>query len=152
MTVFRDELRRRLRASGVSPIDGAGDVFTALRRDGMRVALTSGLDRETMTVILDELRWTSLVDACIGADDVAEGRPAPFLIFRAMEATRTRSTAAVANVGDTVFDLRSAANAGVGWSFGVLTGAHRHEALAAEPHTAVVASIRDVPALLPRGG
>ena len=76
------------------------------------------------------------------------GRPAPYLIYRAMELTGTVSVATVANVGDTVLDLGAGANAGVRWNIGVWSGAHDRRALEAAPHTHLCASVADVPALL----
>ena len=39
--------------------------------------------------------------------DVAQGRPAPYMIFRAMERTGITSVAEVLNIGDTVLDIQS---------------------------------------------
>jgi len=64
------------------------------------------------------------VNAVICGDDVPLGRPAPFLIFRTMEATGVISVDRVMNVGDTVLDLQAGRNAGVGENIGVLSGAH----------------------------
>ena len=56
---------------------------------------------------------------CICADDVPAGRPAPWMIFRAMEATGVFPPAAVVKVGDTVIDIEDGRNAGA-WSVGVV--------------------------------
>ncbi len=45
----------------------------------------------------------------------------PNLIFRSMEATGASNVHRVANVGDTILDLRAGYNAGVRWNVGVLT-------------------------------
>ncbi len=60
---------------------------------------------------------------------MANGRPAPDLILLAMKMTSVLDPDRVANVGDTTLDLESAARAGVRWNIGVLSGAHRREAL-----------------------
>jgi phosphoglycolate phosphatase-like HAD superfamily hydrolase len=83
----------------------------------------------------------SCAAAVVCGDDVKQGRPAPYLIFHAMEATRTRDVHVVANVGDTVLDLEAAHNAGVRWNIGVLSGAHDRQRLEAAPHTDLVPSI-----------
>jgi len=66
-------------------------------------------------------------DAAVCGDDVAQGRPAPYLIFRAMESASARNVHRVANVGDTALDLLAGHNAGVRWNVGVgvLPGAHK---------------------------
>ena len=146
---FRDELSRRFRADGIATVGGATQVFAALRDRGIRVALNTGFDRGITDLILATVGWeVGVVDAIICGDDVPAGRPAPYMIFRAMEATGTYRTAEVANVGDTALDLQAGANAGVGLNLGVLSGAHRREHLAQFPHHRLLASIAELPALL----
>ena len=85
-----------------------------------------------------------MVDAVVCGDDVPRGRPAPYLIFHAMEATGASDVHKVANVGDTILDLQAASNAGVRWNIGVLSGAHDRELLEREPHTHILASVAEV--------
>jgi phosphoglycolate phosphatase-like HAD superfamily hydrolase len=56
--------------------------------------------------------------------------------------------AAVAVAGDTASDLWAGHRAGASIVAGVLTGAHDKDALAAAPHTHLLASIADLPGLL----
>ena len=86
-------------------------------------------------------RAVQLADAVVCGDDVALGRPAPFLIFRAMEQTGVTSVHQVMCVGDTVLDLQAGHNAGVRYVVGVLSGAHGKEQLETAPHTHLVASV-----------
>jgi phosphoglycolate phosphatase-like HAD superfamily hydrolase len=65
-----------------------------------------------------------------------------------MEIIGIRDTALVANVGDTVLDLRAGHDAGVRYNIGVLSGAHRREVLEAEPHTHVIASVAELPSVI----
>ena len=141
---LRNAVRDRWRGGPAVPIAGAEDAMRSLRQRGIRVALNTGLDRETAAMLVVKLRWNTIIDALICADDVPAGRPAPFMIFRAMEATRTHAVGDVAVVGDTTADLEAGANAGVRWNIGVLTGAHRREQLARSPHTVIVRSVGDV--------
>jgi len=139
---FCGHLERRYRTDGVQPVAGAERVFQRLREQGVRVALTTGFDREITGLLLEALHWKEgVADAVICGDDVKQGRPAPYLIFHAMEATGAVDVRQVANVGDTVSDLRSARNAGVGWNVGVLSGAHDRRQLEEAPHTHIVPSI-----------
>ena len=85
--------------------------------------------------------WQDSFDAVVCNDDVARGRPAPDMIFRAMEWTGRDSVDRIAVVGDTISDLQAAENAGVRWSIGVLSGAHSEAQLRTCPHTAIIASI-----------
>ena len=145
---FRDHLARRY-ADTARAVPGAGDVFAWLRGRGIRVALNTGFDRDTTQMLLAALGWAAhTVDAIVCGDEVPQGRPAPYLIFRCMEATGAVSVGRVANVGDTVLDLRAGHNASVRFNVGVLSGAHGRDLLAAEPHTHLLASVADLPTLL----
>ena len=149
---FRTRLAE-LYAAGVEPIAGADAVFRSLRARGVRVALTTGFDRDITALLLDALGWArGEVDAVVCGDDVKAGRPAPFLIFHAMEATGVVDIRRVAAVGDTVLDLAAGSNAGVAWNVGVLTGAHDRAALEGAPHTHILASVAELPALWPALG
>lgn len=144
---FREELRARYAADGVQPIAGALHTFDWLKRRRIRIALTTGFDRDITTMLLTALGWTDVADAIVCGEDVVNGRPAPDLIIRAMALTAIDDVRCVAAVGDTVHDLRAGARAGVGWNIGVLSGAHDRATLAAEPHTHLLASVASLPGL-----
>jgi phosphonatase-like hydrolase len=147
-TEFRQCLAALYAASGIRTICGAADVFARLRRRGVKVALNTGFDRTITELILHTTGWQKdTVDAVICGDDVAQGRPAPYLIFHAMEATGVVDVHRVANVGDTVLDLQAGKNAGVRWNIGVLSGAHGREQLERVEHTRLLASVADLPSL-----
>jgi phosphonatase-like hydrolase len=149
-TAFREHLENAYRANGVHAIEGAEATFRHLRSRSIRVALNTGFERDLTELLLNALHWDSdVVDAVICGDDVSEGRPAPFLIFRAMERTNVRSVHEVVNVGDTALDLTAGYNAGVRWNVGVLTGAHDRETLSRAPHTHLIESVAELPGLWP---
>ncbi|MDE3196529.1 MAG: HAD hydrolase-like protein, partial [Acidobacteriota bacterium] len=76
---------------------------------------------------------------------VTLGRPAPYLIFHAMEKARVENVAEVVAVGDTPLDLKAAANAGARGIVGVLTGAATRDKLEPEPHTRILKSVAELP-------
>jgi phosphonatase-like hydrolase len=144
---FREHLAQVYQGN-VREIPGAAGVFGWLRGRGVRVALNTGFDRDTARMLLEALGWNGqTVDAVVCGDDVARGRPAPDMILRCMELTGVANAKSVANVGDTMLDLQAAHNAGAGWNIGVLTGAHEQELMAAQPHTHLLASVAELPAL-----
>jgi len=146
---FRHALARRYREHGVEAVPGARQAFDALRARGCRVALSTGFDHDVTNLLLDALGWRDgVVDAVVCADNVKRGRPAPDLILAAMAATGVDAPRAVAAAGDTALDLEAGRAAGVRWNVGVLTGAHPRERLAAAPHTHLIASVAELPALL----
>ena len=143
---FKDRLAQQYAAGGVRSIANASDIFRRLKDNGVKVALTTGFDRDTTTLLMSSLGWTSaVVDAVVCGDDVQNGRPAPDMILLAMRLTGIDDASQVANIGDTALDLEAAARAGVKWNIGVLSGAHRRATLERAPHTHIVSSIADLP-------
>lgn len=147
-TDFRKHLVMKYTDDGVSAIPGAVDTFVWLHNHGLKVALNTGFDRTITELILRAVEWEKdTVDAVICGDDVPQGRPAPYLIFRAMETTGVISVHRVVNVGDTVLDLQTGWNAGVRWNIGVLSGAHTKEQLEKAQHTHLLSSVAELPSL-----
>ena len=146
---FRTELES-LYAQRITQVPGAAETFAWCRQHGLQIATTTGFYREVSDLILEKTGWRDVFAANISSSDVRQGRPAPYMIFRAMEATGVQDVKQVVNIGDTPLDLQSAHNAGVRGIVGVLTGAHDQESLQREPHTHIIASIAELPALIAR--
>lgn len=145
---FRDNLERRY-AKSAQPVPGAHATFDWLRRNGILIALNTGFDRVTTESLLRALNWNGgTVDVVVCGDDVASGRPAASLITRCMALSGVLDPQRVANVGDTVLDLRAGHAANVRFNIGVLSGAHGRDALAAEPHTHLIESVANLPEVL----
>lgn len=141
----------RLAAAGaaghVAPIAGARAVLESLRGAGMRVALTTGLERDVAEPLVRAASLDGAADALVCGDDVSRGRPAPYLIFRAMEATGETSVHDVACIGDTPLDLQAGFHAGVRWNVGVLSGGQTRAQLETEPHTHILDSVASLPSI-----
>ena len=148
LDVFESQLRRFLASGGGVPIPGVEDAIRGLRAAGIKVVLTSGFDRGLIADIVAHCGWGELFDAVVYPDEVPAGRPAPYLIFQAMQKTRVEPVARVAAIGDTGLDLQAGTNAGAGWVIGVLSGAHDAATLGRTPHTHLLPSIADLPDLL----
>jgi len=145
---LQEHLSRSYKEDGVQPVIGAEETFQWFRDHSVRTAFNTGFDRNIATLVLAALGWADgIVDAVICGDDVPVGRPAPFLIFHAMEATGTASIHRVATIGDTVLDLQAGFNAGVRWIVGVTSGAHSQQILAAAPHTHLLSTVAELPDL-----
>ncbi len=145
---FQRLLRNLYIEKGIKAIDGAEDTFEVLRKRGIKLATTTGFDREVSNVILEALEWTEIFTANVTSTDVLHGRPAPYMIFHAMEQSGVSSVGEVVNVGDTPLDLQAGTNAGVRGVVGVLTGMHPRERLLSEPHTHLIASVVNLPAVV----
>jgi phosphonatase-like hydrolase len=146
---FRASLQASLAQSGARLIAGVEDTFAWLRARQIKIALNTGFDRIVMEAIIRAAGWSeNVLDAAVCSDDVAHGRPAPYMIFRAMEATGVMNVRRVIAMGDTVNDLLSGHNAGAGGVIGVLTGSHTRERLSQAPHTHLIASVAELPRVI----
>ncbi|WP_116050264.1 phosphonatase-like hydrolase [Amycolatopsis palatopharyngis] len=146
---FRARLASAYAARPPEPLPGVPEALATLRRQGVKVALTTGFDRVVAEAVLSNLDWDERVlDAVVCVDDVTAGRPAPYMIFRAMEQAGVRDVGAVLAAGDTVRDMEAGTNAGAAMVVGVLSGGHSATDLGATPHTHLVPSVADLPVLL----
>lgn len=146
---FRARLREAYAARPPEPFPGVAELFGSLRSRGVKVALTTGFDRSIAEPLLASLGWdTETIDALVCADEVAAGRPAPYMIFRAMERCGVHRADRVLVAGDTVLDLRAGRNAGAAVVLGVLTGGVDPALLGAERHTHLLPGVSDLMPLL----
>jgi phosphonatase-like hydrolase len=132
----------------VPPIAGAEEAIRKLREKNYLLATTTGFDREIVVPIFRRLGWEKYFAAIVASNDVAQGRPSPYMLFHAMEIARVTNVAEVMAVGDTPLDLQAASNAGLHGMVGVLSGAGTAEQLRREPHTQIIPSVASLPALL----
>jgi len=147
--IYADFIARVLVAyEGVPPIAGVEKTFQSLLASGYLLASSTGFGREIATSIFRRLAWEKYFTAMITSDDVTQGRPSPYMIFHAMEAARVTNVAEVIVVGDTPLDLQAGTNAGARGVIGVLSGASKEERLKPEPHTDILESVADLPALI----
>jgi phosphonatase-like hydrolase len=147
--IFADfNARADVAYKNVRPLPGIEEAMTKMRGDGLLLATTTGFGLELNTTIFKRLGWGKQFAASINSDDVVDGRPAPYMIFRAMEATHVENVAEVVAVGDTPLDLQAANNAGVRGVIGVTSGAATEERLRRERFTHILSSVADLPALL----
>ena len=144
---FQEQLRKYVSEQGVKTISGAGEVIGWLKDRDVLIALNTGIDRHIASLMLDSISWSGIADAIVCGDDVNRGRPAPDLIFKAMELTDCNDASRVLAVGDTCYDMQAAHNAGV-LAIGVLSGASKEKQLRACPHYAVIPSVADLQEVL----
>jgi phosphonatase-like hydrolase len=145
---FEAAYRSLIHQGRVEPIAGAEDAIDSLRGHGVQVCLTTGFSPATRDAIIDALGWGDRIDLAVSPADCGRGRPYPDMILYAVIRLAIDDVAAVAVVGDTASDLLAGRRAGAAIVAGVLTGAHDKDALAAAPHTHLLASVADLPGLL----
>ena len=131
------------------PVPGAVEAIAEMRAAGRKVALVTGFARPTQDAILAALGWQDLADLTLTPADAGRGRPFPDLVLTALLRLGGTDVRAVAVAGDTPSDIHTGLHAGAGVVAGVLTGAGTKEQLLAEGATHVLASVAELPAILP---
>lgn len=120
--LYREVTPRQVEAAGLysTLIPGVLNTVAKLRERGIKIAATTGYFLAAADVVVAAGRQQGYVpDFTICADEVPAGRPAPWMIFRAMEALGVYPPSAVVKVGDTLVDIEDGLNAGA-WSVGVV--------------------------------
>jgi phosphonoacetaldehyde hydrolase len=101
-------------------IPGVRECVAELRARGIKIAGTTGYFQTAANIVLETARQQGYTpDFSICADEVTAGRPAPWMIYRCMEALRIFPPSVVVKVGDTPIDIADGRNAGC-WSVGVI--------------------------------
>ncbi|MCX7933998.1 MAG: phosphonoacetaldehyde hydrolase [Planctomycetota bacterium] len=101
------------------PIPGAVAAVARWREAKKKVAATTGYNVQmTQMIVADAAKRDLHFDFSCCAEEVSAGRPAPWMIYRCMEAAGVYPPTAVVKIGDTVADIEEALNAGV-WAVGV---------------------------------
>jgi phosphonatase-like hydrolase len=135
----------------VKAMEGAEETFQWCHNNGIKVVTDTGFHHDVNEAIMEGLKWKErgLIDFSIDVEDTnGTGRPAPFMIFKAMQLTGVQSVHEVVKIGDTPADLLSGYNAGCGLNIGVLSGANSKETLSLYPHTHILNSVADLPNLI----
>jgi phosphoglycolate phosphatase len=137
-----------LAQGGVRAVPGAEDTLAALRQAGRRVCLMSRYTQPGIDAIVDALGWHDLVDLAVAPAPGTRTPPHPDLVLNAIVRMGVTAVHEVALVAESANALVAGTRAGATAVIGVLTGAHALTELECIPHTHVVESITDVPALL----
>jgi len=153
---FREILEEHYHQNDIQPTAGCLETFAFLRKNDIKIALTTGFYRKVANIILEKLGWLdglnaqyigdddSLIQFSITSDEVANGRPAPDMIFAAMRALGVEDVQQVLNVGDTPSDLQSGKAAGVRLNLAVTNGTHSAAHLAPHPNDGLLSQLSDL--------
>jgi len=126
--------------------DNAKQVFAQLKNKGIKVAIDTGFSRPIADTIFNRLNWLKGedIDYSVTSDEVKQGRPYPYMIFKAMEYCNIQSVEEVMKVGDTSSDLEQGTNAGCKFVVGVTSGAFAKSELIKYPHTHLVETLNQI--------
>jgi len=95
------------------------DVVGQLRSRDLKIGGSTGYFREAATAVAKRAAEAGFEpDENVCADDVPQGRPAPWMIYRLMQSLGIYPASSVVKVGDTLADIEAGLQAGC-WSVGV---------------------------------
>ena len=127
----------RLRA-----FDQATDLLRAVHERGVAVVLATSAPQRELDALLDVLGASDAIDVVTSGEDVKTAKPDPQVVEVALERAAVAAGSALL-VGDAVWDIRAASNAGVA-SVGVQSGGYGEEELLAAGAIAVYEDAADV--------
>jgi HAD superfamily hydrolase (TIGR01549 family) len=102
----------------VAPFEGARELIVELKRRGHAVVLSSSAKQDEVDRYLDLLDVREVADGWTTSADVEATKPEPDLVRAALDVAETDDAVMV---GDTVWDVKAAARAGIE-TLAVLTG------------------------------
>ncbi len=154
---FKDVLESHYQTQPVEPTEGCLELFAWLKSQGIKIALTTGFYREVTNIILGRLGWNqglnseyvgseeSIIQVSVTPSEIfnTEGRPAPYMLQKAMYKLGIVDSKTVVNIGDTPSDLEFGINGNCLYSFGVTNGTHTREQLEACPNDGLFSSLRE---------
>jgi HAD superfamily hydrolase (TIGR01509 family) len=99
-------------SGALAPLDSAADLLRAVAARGLRIVLATSADGRELAAMRSALDAEDAISAATSADDVAASKPAPDLVEQALDRAAVPAGRAVF-IGDTVWDVQAAAEAGV---------------------------------------
>lgn len=96
----------------LAPVAGAADLLRALDGRGWRVVLATSAGGAELGALRKAIDADDVIAGVASADDVDSGKPAPDPVHQALELAGADAASSVF-VGDTVWDMKAAAKAGV---------------------------------------
>jgi phosphonatase-like hydrolase len=155
---FKEVLENHYQTQPVQPTEGCLDLFNWLNSQKIKVALTTGFYREVTHIILNRLGWdqglnenyvgseASKIQASVTPSEIynSEGRPAPYMIQKAMYLLGVRDPKTVIVIGDTPSDLEAGINANCLLSLGITNGTHTKAQLESYPNHGLLDSLSEL--------
>ncbi|MES2796582.1 MAG: HAD family hydrolase [Bacteroidota bacterium] len=139
--VFCQILENHYQNNDIYPTEGCLQLFDYLRKNEIKIALTTGFYRKVTDIILQKLDWLeglneqrvgtvgSIIDVSVASDEVQYGRPKPDMILKAKRLLDVTDSQKVIAIGDTPSDLIAGNAANCFKTFGVTNGTHSEQQL-----------------------
>jgi HAD superfamily hydrolase (TIGR01509 family) len=126
----------------IRALPAAADLMRRVKAAGGKVVIASSAKPRDLDAMLAALDAGDAIDEIVSSGDVASSKPAPDIFARAMDAGQIDPTRAVA-VGDTVWDVRAAGDAGIR-AVAVQTGGQARQELEEAGALAVYADCKEI--------
>jgi HAD superfamily hydrolase (TIGR01509 family) len=97
----------------IAPLPGARDLLLAIKERGHRLVLASSGKQRHVDFALDLLDARGIADAWTSSADAEETKPAPDLLQVALKKLDAPQDASSVMIGDSVWDVEAAKNAGM---------------------------------------
>lgn len=132
------------------PLPYAEKIFQWLQEKQIKVALNTGFTRTITDAVLKRLGWNNHpnINKVICSDEVAEGRPAAYMIQYLMNELQVGDAKQVVKVGDTEVDIKEGRNADCGLVIAVTTGAYTRAQLELYKPDYIIDSLDQLPTIL----
>ena len=124
--------------------------------------MNTGFYRKVTDIILNRLAWDkgldnnyigseySIIQVSVTPDEIYnnQGRPAPYMIQKAMYKLGIKDSKQVIHIGDTPVDLAAGINANCLLSLAVTNGTHTREQLQQYPNDGLLDSLLELPKII----
>jgi AHBA synthesis associated protein len=154
-TMYRPFVRYSSELVGEVPqCDGAADLLDGLRRDGVALAVATGKTHDRAVQVLAAVGLLDRLDAVVGSDEVADGKPAPDIVLLALDRLGAAPAQAIM-VGDSPLDMLAGRSAGTRIAAALWGQGSERELLECAPDlvatscTGLGAALRDLPLSTP---
>lgn len=147
---FEINLDKAYENLAVTPIKDVEKTILTYRNKGVIIVLNTGYTTRIARLLLNKIGWKEKIhfDGLITADDVKNGRPAPDMIYKAMECFGISDPKKVLKAGDSMVDILEGKNANCGITVGVLSGAQNRAQLAEAKPTFIINSLAELDTFL----
>jgi len=99
-------------AASAKPIGNSGRILRELKERGYAIGIGTTKMRVHVEQIIRNLGWEPYVDTYVGADDVAEVKPAPDAFLETLKRLGGKTESSIV-IGDTINDIIAAKRAGL---------------------------------------
>jgi phosphonatase-like hydrolase len=147
---FISSMQAFYRATTLSPLPFAEELFSLLHGQKIKIALDTGFSKDITDIIIGRLGWKDggLVDCVVSSDEVPEGRPQAHMIRRIMQELSISGPGNVVKVGDTEVDIAEGRNAKCGLVVSVTTGSYTRSELEGFYPDHIIDSLQELPQIL----